>query len=738
MPTVHQLIEPRPQRKEKTRVLQLQECPQKRGVCWKLFIMTPRKPNSAKRRVAKIKLSTKKFIFGYIPGEGNNLQKFSHVLIRGGLIRDLPGVHYTIIRGKLDLHSILYRRQGRSKYGTKIWWKPRKKERMAAESAYKKKILAQIFDFNYRRKSQKTRQLLKYACELGSFGWHLLYWYNTTDLKRIFLRNNFPYKSNRTYLQYLFKQIVRALYRKHKKTRTIPNKRLWVKKVLRSKLIQGLKKMPYIKPWVPRWKRNLDKKMRKASGFMENSNISQESTASSSNVKSSRVKDTSKESVNKKTKENSVNRTSKSTHTVQRRNEGVPPTKASHASEKQRITTQQRKKKVFPESWNPSQKTFPDAVKLSENINLRKEKGKIFFSTVGHGLFKKTPFRSKRCSKQFFVPPKTKQPLFFQLKASRREKRIFILKKRGCEQSFYYKKKFLIKNHKSGLCKRFSNKLVFQRQTRQPVLYPPKNNLRHSFLIEVVGRKINQQRTLQHQICPYWFLQTRLVVFSFWHKFVLKKRLRHLFDHNSLQSQLLRVYFSLKQKKILFTLNEQRRPTSLLDFFAPACIEYPVKFKGTKAGKKKIKRDPLFNQEYFAKFIQALFTQGRWVRGQEICDKMTRLWKQSTNGSFCFLVFYLVNKIKMSLELLPLRKSGRIIYIPAFVSFLRQFTQAVKLIKNSIFTRQELTILEKVYAELFDLVFNKQNNTAIKITKLYEVSFASQPNRHFRWRKNGF
>ena len=159
MPTFQQLVRKiqRPLRKYKTRVKDLKRCPQKRGICFKLFIMTPKKPNSAKRKVAKIKLSTKKFVFGYIPGEGNNLQRFSQVLIRGGLIRDLPGVHYTIIRGKLDLHSVYYRRQGRSKYGTKIWWKPKKKDRSGAKLTLKK----QNMDFIKKKIAQRKARIYK-------------------------------------------------------------------------------------------------------------------------------------------------------------------------------------------------------------------------------------------------------------------------------------------------------------------------------------------------------------------------------------------------------------------------------------------------------------------------------------------------------------------------------------------------------------------------------------------------
>jgi len=98
----------------------LEKCPQKRGLCRLVLIMSPRKPNSAKRKVVKVfLLSTKKAVFAYIPGERHNLQKFSNVLIRGGLIRDLPGVHYTVIRGVLDLLCVVNRRTSRSKYGRK-------------------------------------------------------------------------------------------------------------------------------------------------------------------------------------------------------------------------------------------------------------------------------------------------------------------------------------------------------------------------------------------------------------------------------------------------------------------------------------------------------------------------------------------------------------------------------------------------------------------------------------------
>jgi small subunit ribosomal protein S12 len=153
MSTFNQLLKNKKhKRQKKNRVKALKACPQRRGVCMKMVIMTPKKPNSAKRKVAWIRLSTKKNIFGYIPGEGHNLQKFSHVLLRGGLIRDLPGVHYTIIRGKLDLKGIIVRRQGRSKYGTKIWWKAKKRDRLSAKAKYKKEIQSII---NYKQKKKK-------------------------------------------------------------------------------------------------------------------------------------------------------------------------------------------------------------------------------------------------------------------------------------------------------------------------------------------------------------------------------------------------------------------------------------------------------------------------------------------------------------------------------------------------------------------------------------------------------
>ena len=97
----------------------LQGCPQKKGICTKLVIRAPKKPNSALRKLAKLKLSNSKRIYAYIPGEGHNLQEYSTVLIRGGRVKDLPGVKYHLVRGKLDLLGLKNRKTSRSKYGTK-------------------------------------------------------------------------------------------------------------------------------------------------------------------------------------------------------------------------------------------------------------------------------------------------------------------------------------------------------------------------------------------------------------------------------------------------------------------------------------------------------------------------------------------------------------------------------------------------------------------------------------------
>ena len=97
----------------------LEKSPQKKGICLKLVIRTPKKPNSALRKLAKLKLTNKKVVYAYIPGEGHNLQEYSTVLIRGGRVKDLPGVKYHLIRGKLDLLGLKNRKTSRSKYGTK-------------------------------------------------------------------------------------------------------------------------------------------------------------------------------------------------------------------------------------------------------------------------------------------------------------------------------------------------------------------------------------------------------------------------------------------------------------------------------------------------------------------------------------------------------------------------------------------------------------------------------------------
>ncbi|NOY06584.1 MAG: 30S ribosomal protein S12 [Chlorobi bacterium] len=120
MPTINQLV--RKGRKEiisKNKAPALDSCPQKRGVCTRVYTTTPKKPNSALRKVARVRLSNGMEVTAYIPGEGHNLQEHSIVLIRGGRVKDLPGVRYHVIRGTLDTQGVETRRRGRSKYGAK-------------------------------------------------------------------------------------------------------------------------------------------------------------------------------------------------------------------------------------------------------------------------------------------------------------------------------------------------------------------------------------------------------------------------------------------------------------------------------------------------------------------------------------------------------------------------------------------------------------------------------------------
>lgn len=120
MTRLHQILKnPRKTKKFKSTLLGLQNCPQKKGVCEVVYTTNPKKPNSAERKVAKVKLSWGKSIICYIPGEGHNLQQHSIVLIRGGKVKDLPGIGYHLIRGVYDLHPVLNRQTSRSKYGKK-------------------------------------------------------------------------------------------------------------------------------------------------------------------------------------------------------------------------------------------------------------------------------------------------------------------------------------------------------------------------------------------------------------------------------------------------------------------------------------------------------------------------------------------------------------------------------------------------------------------------------------------
>ena len=120
MPTINQLVRKRRAKVEKlNKVPAMEACPQKRGVCTRVYTTTPKKPNSALRKVARVRLSNGFEVTSYIPGEGHNLQEHSVVLIRGGRVKDLPGVRYHILRGVLDTQGVADRKQRRSKYGTK-------------------------------------------------------------------------------------------------------------------------------------------------------------------------------------------------------------------------------------------------------------------------------------------------------------------------------------------------------------------------------------------------------------------------------------------------------------------------------------------------------------------------------------------------------------------------------------------------------------------------------------------
>ena len=120
MPTINQLIrKPRQKPKIRNNVPALEACPQKRGVCTRVYTTTPKKPNTALRKVARVRLTNGYEVTSYIPGEGHNLQEHSVVMIRGGRVKDLPGVRYHVIRGVLDTQGVKDRRQRRSKYGAK-------------------------------------------------------------------------------------------------------------------------------------------------------------------------------------------------------------------------------------------------------------------------------------------------------------------------------------------------------------------------------------------------------------------------------------------------------------------------------------------------------------------------------------------------------------------------------------------------------------------------------------------
>ena len=136
MPTINQLIrQGREKKRDKSTAPALKCCPQKRGVCTRVYTTTPKKPNSALRKVARVRLTNQKEVNAYIPGEGHNLQEHSIVLVRGGRVKDLPGVRYHIVRGTLDTAGVNGRLQRRSKYGAK---RPKKGQPAAASTGKKK------------------------------------------------------------------------------------------------------------------------------------------------------------------------------------------------------------------------------------------------------------------------------------------------------------------------------------------------------------------------------------------------------------------------------------------------------------------------------------------------------------------------------------------------------------------------------------------------------------------------
>ena len=121
MPTIQQLVRKgRKKLKSKSKSPALDSCPQKRGVCTRVYTTTPKKPNSALRKVTRVRLSNGEIVYAYIPGEGHNLQEYSSVLVRGGRVKDLPGVKYHLVRGCYDLTGLEKRKTSRSKYGTKL------------------------------------------------------------------------------------------------------------------------------------------------------------------------------------------------------------------------------------------------------------------------------------------------------------------------------------------------------------------------------------------------------------------------------------------------------------------------------------------------------------------------------------------------------------------------------------------------------------------------------------------
>lgn len=828
MPTFKQLVKhiQRPLRKNKTRVKDLKKCPQKRGICFKLFIMTPKKPNSAKRKVAKIKLSTKKFVFGYIPGEGNNLQRFSQVLIRGGLIRDLPGVHYTIIRGKLDLHSVYYRRQGRSKYGTKIWWKPKKKDRSGAALVLKKQNIDFIKKKLYQKKVRKYKKIF-----LQWVVFNLLLLKNKKTKQYLVIPQNLftkttldsSLKKTKKTKQDLL-DLKKEAGKRHRKMRKFLLKAR--RHLLGTDFLQTLR-MGGVSSKIKIGEKVSSLQQKRTFSISKKGKI-RHGGKSDGNKKKTESSPRKTEVIAKK-KQKSKSRTSSSLKLVLNLGKVLSANRLSSTSKKPFLFSRDLKvdlkkgsflrKDVFTVRKKKENKSFlfnlvtlsrkkPQSQNLKKkiirfnkiNLLLENFSGKTLIPLTKQHRFLwslQNPISfTTRFSVRYLLSLKRRKQTFSKKFLILNNKILNVLAKQNKIKQHYFIKKlyysFLmakkivfcsLKNYTKVIMLRKSLNLLSLHETKylnhiakKIVMFRYNKSLNNFFILQLisflaVSKIINWFSLINYKNSSYSLLTQSIIsenlIFSYTRKssailspsnFCFKSAtikklsffnlsisksnfcLVHPFlkrDQLSLSSKLC-VY----EKQLCFWgLNlvfNQKKAAYALKIKQQTLVTVPqtlIFFTGLKKHKLKYVADGLHNSLFIDKIFRIFLKKGKKVNIEKIFTQISFFSNHQLQCSFFNVLNLVFQQINLTIELIPMKQAGRILYVPSLLPMLRQLTFALKVLTKGCLLRTEPTIYTRLLNEFLEILLYQKGLTLQKINKLNELAFNSQPNMHYRWKK---